>query len=355
MIATILALMSLVTASPASKGPGDPVRDLGDSQLAGQRIVTGFSGQSPPAALERMIREGQVAGVILFSQNFDSASEARALINRLRDIRRPRGLRQPLLVSVDQEGGLVKRLPGPPTMSAAEMGAAGEDATARQGQRTGKYLRGLGFNVNLAPVLDLSVPGGNVEGTGRGFSGSASGVIGTALPFARALERQGVAATAKHFPGFGRARQNTDDASQTIDVGRATLRDQDERPFSAFAKEEGDLVMLANATYPALDSARPAGLSRAIASHELRRVAGFDGVSITDSLDAAAITSIGPPERVAAMGARAGMDLLLFSSLASAARAHEVLANHLRAGRLDRTRFRNSVERVLRLRDSLRG
>ena len=302
-----------------------------------------------------MIREGQVAGVILFSQNFDSASEASSLISRLRNIRRPRGLRQPLLVSVDQEGGLVKRLPGPPSMSAAEMGAGGADAASRQGQRTGRYLRGLGFNFDLAPVLDLAVPGGNIESTDRGFSASPSGVIRTALPFARALERQGVATTAKHFPGFGRARQNTDDASQTIGVSRATLRNQDERPFAAFARDGGDAVMLANAVYPALDRGRPAGISRAIASHELRRVAGFEGVSITDSLDAAAITSIGPPERVARMGARAGTDLLLFSSLASAFRAHETLANDLRAGRLDRGRFRNSVERVLGLRDSLRG
>ena len=112
--------------------------------------------------------------------------------------------------------------------------------------------------------------------------------------------------------------------------------------------------MLANAVYPALDRGRPAGLSRAIASHELRRVAGFGGVSITDSLDAAAITAIGSPDRVAGMGARAGTDLLLFSSLGSAERAQESLARGLRAGRLDRGRFRNSVERVLRLRDSLR-
>ena len=114
--------------------------------------------------------------------------------------------------------------------------------------------------------------------------------------------------------------------------------------------------MLANAIYPALDPDRPAGLSRAVASHELRRVAGFGGVSITDSLlDAAAITAIGSPEQVARMGARAGTDLLLFTSLASAQRAGESMARELRGGRLDRGRFRISVGRVLELRDSLRG
>ena len=206
MIATLAALLALAGSGPPAQAAGE-LPGLGDRQLAGQRIVTGFQGESPPAPLVRMIGEGRVAGVILFSQNFDSESEARALIDRLRAVRRPRGLRQPLLVSVDQEGGLVKRLPGPPTESAAAMGAGTSEAAARQGQRTGNYLDGLGFNLNFAPVLDLAIPGGDIERTDRGFSGAAAGVIRTALPFARAMGRQGVAATAKHFPGFGRARK----------------------------------------------------------------------------------------------------------------------------------------------------
>ena len=355
MIALIVTLLALGAADPPAQAGGVSGSDLGDGQLAGQRIVTGFPGQSPPAALVRMIREGRVAGVILFSHNFDSEAEARGLISRLRDIRRPRGLRQPLLVSVDQEGGLVKRLPGPPSVSAEQMGTAGARWSARQGQRTGSYLNELGFNLDFAPVLDLAVPGGNIDDTARGFSRLPARVIRTAVPFAKALSRQGVAATAKHFPGFGRARENTDDVSQTIGAGRSTLRREDEQPFREFSREGGEVVMLANAVYPALDRGRPAGLSRAVASHELQRAAGFKGVSISDSLDAAAITSIGSPEQVAEMGARAGTDLLLFSSLGSATRAQESLAKGLRRGKLDRERFRTSVERVLNLRDSLRG
>ncbi len=354
MIATLAALLAIAGSGHAAQAAPNPVRELGDRQLAGQRILTGFPGQSPPAVLVRMIREGHVAGVILFSQNFDSESEAQALIDRLREIRRPRGLRQPLLISVDQEGGLVKRLPGPPSTSAAAMGAAGPRAASREGRRTGRYLDNLGFNLNFAPVADLAISGGNIEGTGRGFAHVPADVIRLALPFARALSRQGVAATAKHFPGFGRASENTDDMSQSIEVSRKQLRTQDELPFHAFSRDGGDVVMLANAVYPALDPSRPAGLSQAVASRELRRVVGFDGVSITDSLDAAAITAIGSPEQVAGMGARAGTDLLLFSSLDSASRAHESLARDLRTRQLNRSRFRNSVERVLALRDSLR-
>lgn len=348
----VLASLALASAGPA---PPSPAEGLGDRQLAGQRIITGFPGQSPPAPLVRMIRDGRVAGVILFTNNFDSEAEAKELISQLRDIRRPAGLRQPLLIGVDQEGGLVKRLPGPPSRSAAEMGVAGRGAALREGKETGRYLRDLGFNLDFAPVLDLAVPGGEIERTDRGFTGAPRGVVRTGVAFAEGLAKERVAATAKHFPGFGRAQANTDDVAQVIDVGRNRLRSEDERPFQSFGKAAGPLVMLSNAEYPALDRGRPAGLSRPVASHELRRVAGFSGVSVTDSLDAAAITALGSPSQVARQAARAGTDLLLFSSLTSAAQASESLADELRRGRLERKRFRTSVERILALREGLRG
>lgn len=355
MIATLAALLALAgTGTSASQGE-DPVSKLGDRQLAGLRIVTGFEGESPPSSLIRMIREGRVSGVILFSDNFDTESEAKNLIASLKDIRRPEGLRQPLLVAIDQEGGQVKRLPGPPSVSAASMGSAGRRESSRQGRRTGAYLDRLGFNLDLAPVLDLAIPGGEIRRTDRGFARSPSRVIRTGLAFAKGLRKGGVASAAKHFPGFGRARLNTDDTSQKVRSAQGAPGNNDERPFVAYSRKVGDVVMLANAVYPALDKGKPAGLSRPIASRELRRRVGFEGVSITDSLDAAAITDIGSPGEVAEMGARAGTDVLLFSNLSSAAEAAEALARELRAKRLNRQGFRASVRRILDLRASLRG
>ena len=356
MIATIATLLALLAAGGPSEGAGgNLVPVLGDRHLAGQRIVTGFPGQSPPAELERMIRDGRVAGVILFAHNFDSEAEAESLVQRLREIPRPEGLRQPLLISIDQEGGLVKRLPGPPSLSAEAVGHAGPQAAARQGQRTGAYLDRIGVNLNYAPVLDLGIPGGEIERTDRAFAREPTGVARAGVAFAESMEAEGVAAAAKHFPGFGGAGANTDYTPQAVLTGRRRLRAEDERPFRAFAQDGGSVVMLSNAIYPSLDPDQPAGLSREIASHELRRVAGFDGVSITDSLDAAAIAQLGPPEEVAGMAAQAGTDLLLFSSFTSATSAADSLARDLRTGKLGRKRFRASVARVLELRAGLRG
>ncbi len=103
--------------------------------------------------------EGRVAGVVLFADNFPSRAAGRRLIAGLQAIRRPPALRDPLLVMIDQEGGLVKRVGGAPTASAAEMGARGGAFSREQGRRTAANLRELGVNVDLAPVLDVARPG----------------------------------------------------------------------------------------------------------------------------------------------------------------------------------------------------
>src|SRR3954453_21468530 len=216
-------------------------------QLAGQRLVVGFTGTTPPAPVRKLARQGRLAGVILFAENLPSRGSGRRLAARLQAIRRPPGRRDPLLVMVDQEGGLVKRLDGAPSASAAEMGARGAAFSSAQGARTAANLRSAGVNVDLAPVLDIARAGSDTAETERGFGSSPARVAATGVPFATALQDGGVAATAKHFPGLGGARQNTDFSVQRSGLPKETLRGVDEEPFRAFAAAGGDLVMLSSA------------------------------------------------------------------------------------------------------------
>src|SRR6188768_544513 len=172
---------------------------LSPRQLVGERLVAGFPGITVPASLRQMIRRGELAGVILFEANLPSRAAVRRLINELESIRRPARLRDPLLVMTDQEGGLVKRLDGPPSASAQRMGVAGAAASRAQGEAAAANLRGVGINVDLAPVLDVARPGGTIAATDRGFGSTAAAVEATAVPFAEGLQAAGVAATAKHF------------------------------------------------------------------------------------------------------------------------------------------------------------
>jgi beta-N-acetylhexosaminidase len=322
-------------------------------RLAGERIVVGFEGQRAPMAVKRMIREGRLAGVVLFAANLAGRSAGRRLIRELQRVPRPVGLRDPLLVMVDQEGGLVKRLDGAPSASARTMGRRGAAFSSAQGRRTAANLRNVGVNVDLAPVLDVARPGGTIAETERGFGITASRVTATAVPFAAALGGGGVAATGKHFPGLGSARLNTDDAVQRIGLSKRTLREVDEAPYRGFIAAGGDMVMLSTAIYPAFSS-RPAAFSRSVATAELRGRLGFEGVSITDALDSVAVNAFGGAGKVARAAAGAGADLLLYSDPSAAAHAQRTLLKGLRAGALSRQSFEVAAGRVLRLRHRLR-
>lgn len=302
-----------------------------------------------------MIGRGELAGVILFEDNVGGKARTRRAIGSLRRANRRSGLGAPLLVTVDQEGGLVKRVPGAPSASAEQMGTRSRRYAQRQGRSTARNLAGYGINVDLAPVLDLARPGSAIAAEGRSFGRQPREVRSLAVEgFARGLQSRGVAATAKHFPGLGAARVNTDDASQRITLSRRELRAADERPFSAFAEANGALVMLGHATYTAFAN-RPASLSRRIATGELRRRLGFEGVTITDSLDAAAVRAFAGRSRIAIEAADAGSDLLLYGSWETAARSGRTLRRKLRGGKLDRSEFEAAADRVLELRRALAG
>ena len=349
--AAILGLSTALGDGRSSRQAFDAGR-LPLRELAGQRIIAGFHGTRPPPAVRRAIANGDLAGVILFADNVPSHGAARSLIGRLQGIRRPRGLRDPLLVMIDQEGGGVKRLSGAPTASAQQMGKRGGAFSRDQGTATAANLRGVGVNVDLAPVLDVGRPGGAIRTEHRSFGSSAEQVSSTGVPFAAGLQSAGIAAAGKHFPGLGAAGTNTDLATQTINLSKDQLRSIDEKPYESLISQGGELVMLSVASYPAF-SDRPAALAAPIATGELRRRLGFDGVSVSDSLESAAAQAFGGPAKVAVAGAKAGTDLLLFGDFAPAARADAALKKALRAGSLPRSSFEQSVQRVLDLRAKL--
>ena len=329
-----------------SSKPARPA--LSPAQLAGQRVIYSYGGLTPPAPLLRWIRAGQVAGVIFFGGNIASPH------NPLRQY--------PLLLMTDQEGGLVRRLPGAPELSEREIGAALHPAAAAKnaGRGAGRNLAGVGLDVNLAPVLDVyRTPGDFDDQFGRSYSTSARQVAHLGADFIGAQQATGVAATAKHFPGLGAAAtaQNTDEQPVTLDVPLSVLRGTDEYPYQAAIRAGVKLVMVSWAVYPALDPRRPAGLSARVVGGELRQRLGFTGVTITDALEAGALQAYGTTWHRATLAAGAGMDLILCSAQQAAQgnQARIALAEGYQRGKLNQAAFRAAVQRVLALRSGLPG
>jgi beta-N-acetylhexosaminidase len=354
------------TASPRAGQGTIPLAAgrLSPAQLAGQRVIYSYRGLTPPPALLQLIRRGEAAGVIFFAGNIASPAQLAAVAGELQraNLSPANPVHEPLLLMTDQEGGAVRRLPGPPELSEKQIGqSAAPAAQARQaGLAAAANLRGAGLNVNLAPVLDVYRAAGDfIDQFGRSYSGNPRQAAHLGAEFIAAQQAGGVAATAKHFPGLGAATraQDTDLRPVTLDVPRATLRGVDELPYRAAIAAGVKLVMVSWAVYPALDPARPAGLSPVIVQGELRHRLGFRGVTITDALGAGALAAfggIGPRSRLAAL---AGMDLLLCSNhrVAEGQQALAGLAAGYATGQVSLASGRAAVARILALRAGLPG
>lgn len=365
-----LALGAPVLASPArAAGPGalrvaapgpmaraaQPAPALTVRQLVGQRMIWSYSGLRPSAALRARIARGEAAGVILFRSNVGSRSALAATMRSLQAIPRPPGLRSRLLVMIDQEGGQVKRLSGAPLRSPAALGRLNSPAVARaEGRATAANLRGVGVNVDLAPVMDVGRPGSFQQRSQRSYSSDPARVARIGAAFVAGLEQGGVAATLKHFPGLGVVGGNQDDAVQRVVLPLATLRRVDEAPFGAGIRAGARLVMTSSAVYTSV-SPRPGVFSPALVGEDLRGRLGFRGATVTDDLNAAGLRPFGSAAAAGRDAARAGNDLLLYAGgYGPAAAAYESLVRDARAGRLDAAGLRASAARVMALRDSLR-
>jgi len=351
------------TAGSPAPGPQPaPLPALSLQQMAGQRVIYSYPGLRPPATLLRLIRHGEVGGVIFFGQNVASPPQLAGVIAELEQANASplNPVRAPLLLMTDQEGGLVRRVPGAPLLSERQIGESANPgaAAATAGAGAGLNLRGLGINVNLAPVLDVyRQPGDFDDQYQRSYSMNPAVVAQLGAAFITAQQGEGVAATAKHFPGLGAAaqQQDTDVAPVTLNVPLATLRDTDELPYRAAIAAGVRLVMVSWAVYPALDPGRPAGLSPVIVGGELRQRLGFTGVTITDALEAGALRAYGTFGHRALLAAGAGMDLVLCSGqdVSEGEQAAAGLEAGYRDGQLGRSAFLAALQRVLALRASL--
>ena len=347
----VILVIALIVAIASGGGSGNNQPTIGLKRLVGQTIVAKLGKKGADQDLLKRIRQGQVGGLIAFPR------DAQSLTSDVREVQSAakQGGNPPLLVMIDQEGGDVKRLPeGPPDVSPQQLGAGGDEGESKdQGQKTAQYLKGLGLNVDLAPVLDVSQPNTARSIASRTFGTDPDVVSKVGAAFAQGLQDGGVVSSPKHFPGLGRATASTD--QQQVNVA-ATSQDlqNDLTPFKAAVDAGVDMMMVSTAVYPGLtpNAKEPAALSPGIVKGILRDRFGFDGVVITDDLDAPALQ--GAPGTVGAQALRAGDDLLLYAkSVGSSDAAFKSLISDVKQGSLTRTLFVNAYERVTSLKGNL--
>jgi beta-N-acetylhexosaminidase len=327
------------TATPEAPAR-EPVDELSLKQQVGQLIVLRFQGTSAPRYVRDALRKRWTAGAILFKDNITSPDQLKRLTRQLRQA--SRGATP--IISTDQEGGGIRRIDwAPPAVGQARQ-VPGRDARA-----AAKALKAHGLNVAFAPVADVPTVRGSAM-AGRAFSSDPRVAARATRAAVEGWRAGGVAPTVKHFPGLGGATTNTDYGSASID-GAPTAAELE--PFKAAIAAEVPLVMSSNARYPRLDRDRIAAQSSRILEDLLRDELGFEGVVITDSIEAASVRATGKTEQIAVRSVRAGNDIVLTTGQGSWLRAYRALLAEARASKAFRERVRRSAARVLALQRTL--
>jgi len=309
------------SASPtATPTPADPIADLSLEQRVGQLFMVGTSVGGPDPITLDAVSQQHAGGLFLHGRSSAGVEPAAAFVKAFEDVRVEND--PPLWIATDQEGGDVQVLSGPgfDSIPTALTQARSDTATLQaDATRWGAQLAQAGVNMNLAPVADIvtSAEAGPqnppIGALNREYGFDRATVADKAGAFAAGMRASGVMPTLKHFPGLGRATQNTDTWSGVVDdvVGADSA---DVAVYRDLLAAGPAVVMMSTAVYARIDPGAPAAFSPTVVTGLLREQLGFDGVVTTDDLSAAAQIRDWTPADRALLSIEAGVDLVLVSA-----------------------------------------
>ena len=280
----------------------------------GNVFMAGMPGTTLDPETHTLIREYNLAGIILFSRNIESPIQLASLCNNLQECSQKYHGTQ-LFLAIDQEGGRVARLKHPFT-SFPGNSAIGDDPNSSEkavqfARTTAQEMALVGLNMDFAPVLDVLVGEPEKHLVGRSFGNNPEEVARLGNIIVSVLQENGIMATGKHYPGLGPANLDPHHLLPTIDADELEIQDIHLLPFIAAIRANVAAIMSSHALYSKLDPNVPATLSHKIMSVLLRESLGFKGMLVTDDLEMGAIKNgLGTPEGAIA-SFEAGADILL--------------------------------------------
>ncbi|MDR2701396.1 MAG: beta-N-acetylhexosaminidase [Spirochaetaceae bacterium] len=320
-------------------------------QKIGQRFAIGFSGTKASAELCRLVREYKVGNVILFGDNLESASQARALCRDIQELVRGE-TGYPAFIAIDQEGGSVTRLPPdmvnvPGAMALASTGKP--DNVFLAAQITAAELRRIGVNLNLAPVLDINCNKDNPVIGNRSYATAAERVVPFAAAAIRAYEEAGLMCCGKHFPGHGDTAVDSHLALPLVNRKQEELDARELVPFRAAVAAGIPAIMTTHILFPQLENERlPATMSGKILKGLLREKLGFDGLILSDGMEMKAVKDFYGIPKGCALALSAGVDIVFICHESPDMEASlREINTACEKDSFDAGEFDDSVERIL--------
>ena len=317
----------------------------------GQLFIFGFMGEKVESGLGTVIQKMRPGALVVFSRNIRTARQI-ADLNAQAQQASMRAAGVPLLIAVDQEGGNVVRIKTAASLPSALALAETKDQKilTDAGLGTGRLLHTLGFNMNLAPVLDVANPNEDVFIGTRTFGAEPKSVTESTESFADGLRRAGILPTAKHFPGHGGIREDSHLMTPMKVVPLEDMWVHDLLPFRHVAQNSEDwAMMIAHIAYPMLDpTSTPATFSKPIVQDLLRGKLAFKGLVISDDIEMAGAFAVKDVRERALRAIEAGVDMIMVAwnkrlqyELVEA--LHQAVASH----RLSEERIDESLRRIL--------
>lgn len=301
-----------------------------------------------------------VGGLIYFTQNLQDPGQVRSMTGNVQKFAEERtGL--PMLLSVDEEGGTVTRFGGNPSFdydSSADMAGIGASGDPQQayalGEKIGKFLSSLGFNMDNAPDADVLTNPANTVVKDRSFGSDCDTVSEMALAELEGLEDQGVKGLLKHFPGHGATTADTHEGYAYTDATLEEMKSNELVPFADGIEAGVDIIMVGHISCPQVTgNEEPASLSEKMITGVLREDMGFDGVVITDAMNMGAIAENYSPAEAAVKAVLAGVDMILMPE--DFQQAYTGVLNAVKSGKITQERIDASVTRIIGLKLEMSG
>ena len=301
-----------------------------------------------------------VGGLIYFTQNLQDPEQVRSMTGNVQKFARERtGL--PMLLSVDEEGGTITRFGGNLSFdydSSADMAGIGASGDPQQayalGEKIGKFLGSLGFNMDNAPDADVLTNLENTVVKDRSFGSDCDTVSEMALAELEGLEDQGVKGLLKHFPGHGATTADTHEGYAYTDATLEEMKSNELVPFADGIEAGVDIIMVGHISCPQVTgNEEPASLSEKMITGVLREEMGFDGVVITDAMNMGAIAENYSPAEASVKAVLAGADMILMPE--DFRQAYTGVLNAVKSGKITQERIDASVTRIIGLKLEMSG
>lgn len=316
----------------------------------GQLFMVGFDGHESNTDILNLIDKYNVSGVCYFSRNLKNPKQVHKLSTTLQN-KAKKGF--PLLLTIDQEGGMVNRLTEGITISPSNMalGALNNRVYTKQiSEIIAKELRAMGVNMNFSPALDVNNNANNPVIGVRSFGETPNLVSVHGNEIVQAYQKENIAPSVKHFPGHGDTDVDSHLDLPVVDHPTERLEEVELAPFKYVIDRGVDSIMVSHVSFPTLENKYPATLSHNIITGLLREKLGYDGVVVTDCMEMLAIDNNYTSAESAILAINAGIDLVLVSHTYDKQRAAmDGVIEAVRSGEITEERIDQSVRRVLAL------